>query len=252
MMTLAALWVGFASGFLRDVRLGDLEFWGRCVGIAIIDLTLAGDNALVIALSTRTLPRHQQALGRIWGSLGGIVLRLLFIALVTHLLEIPLAQLTAGIVLIWIALKLVRRDTGVDGRVRQGTSLVEAIWIIIGADVAMSFDNVLAVAAAAEGNYLLVVFGISLSLPLVLWGSGLLAHLMDRRPEVIWLGGGILGYVAGTMMLRDTAVLGWLGDTVRHTLRYPLPLAVGVTITALGWWSAGLARTPRAHPRRRR
>jgi len=219
--------------------LADPEFWARWLSIVILDLTLAGDNALVIALAVRTLPPRQQFWGRIWGSIGAVGLRLVFITIITYLLQIPLLQVLGGALLIWIALKLVRQEGGGegDGHVRQGTSLLEAVWIIIVADVVMSLDNVLAVAGAAHGNIVLVVFGIALSLPLVVWGSGLLARLMNRYPWIIWFGGGILGYVAGEMMLKDDWVRGWLGETA-HVLHYPLPIALGLGLTALGWWFA--------------
>ena len=220
------------------------EFWARWLSIVIIDLSLAGDNALVIALAVRTLPRRQQFWGRVWGSLGAVVLRLLFITIITYLLRIPLLQFAGGLLLIWIALKLVRQDAGEgegEGKARQGTSLWEAIWIIVVADVIMSLDNVLAVAGAAHGDLVLVVFGIAFSLPLVVWGSGILARLMNRFQWIIWLGGGILGYVAGEMILKDTLVADRLGS-VGVVLHYPLPLALGIALTALGWWFARGAR----------
>ena len=231
----------------------DPQFWARWVSIVILDLTLAGDNALVIAMAVRTLPRRQQFWGRVWGSLGAVILRLGFITIITYLLKIPLLQFAGGLLLIWIAVKLVRQsaDEG-DGQgpARHGTSMFEAVWIIIVADVVMSLDNVLAVAGAAHGNLILVVFGISLSLPLVVWGSGLLARLMVRYLWIIWLGGGILGYVAGEMMLRDDWIAAWLGEGTR-LLRYPLPLVLGVALTVLGWrWNQSGAR--KAHGQRAR
>ena len=222
----------------------DPGFWARWLSIVIIDLSLAGDNALVIALAVRTLPRRQQFWGRVWGSLGAVALRLVFITIITYLLRIPLLQFAGGLLLIWIALKLVRQETGDgegDGKVRQGTSLWEAVWIIVVADVIMSLDNVLAVAGAAHGDLILVTFGIALSLPLVVWGSGILARLMNRFQWIIWLGGGILGYVAGEMILKDTLVADRLGS-VGVVLHYPLPLALGIALTALGWWFARGAR----------
>ena len=220
-------------GFLTDP-----EFWARWVGIVIIDLTLAGDNALVIALAVRTLPRRQRFWGRLWGTVGAVGLRLAFITVITYLLRIPLLQLAGGVLLIWIALKLIRQETGAEGHVRQGTSMLEAVWIIILADLVMSLDNVLAVAAAARGDLLLVTFGIALSLPLVIWGSGILAALMNRHAWIVWLGGGILGYVAGEMILKDRLVQGWLGDGLAGALHYALPIVLGAAITALGWWLA--------------
>src|SRR6267378_5844053 len=206
----------------------DPEFWMRVVGSIVNDLTLAGDNALVIALAVRTLPKPQQLWGRIWGTAGAVGLRLAFIAVATYLLSVPLLQLVGGLALLWIAYKLVHKETGAEGHVRQGSSLREAVWIIIVADAVMSLDNVLAVAAAAHGDLLLVVFGIALSLPLVVWGSGLLARLMMRFGWIVWIGGGILGYVAAQMMLADPALGSLLGEAL-ETLDV-LPTLLGVTM----------------------
>jgi YjbE family integral membrane protein len=217
------------------IFLVDPEFWARVVGIIVIDLTLAGDNALVIALAVRTLPRRQQFWGRIWGTAGAVGLRLLFIAIATILLQVPFLQLVGGLLLFWIALKLVRQETGAEGHVRQGSSLREAVWIIVVADAVMSLDNVLAVAAAAHGDMTLVVFGIALSLPIVVWGSGLLATLMNRFVWIIWLGGGILGYVAGEMILKERHLAHWIDLATTPALGL-LPLLPAVIIVALGWW----------------
>ena len=209
------------------------EFWARLASIILIDLTLAGDNALVIALAVRTLPKRQQFFGRLWGTAGAVVLRLAFIVVATWLLAIPLLQAVGGVLLVWIALRLVRQNAEIAGHVRQGATLREAIWIIMIADAAMSLDNVLAVAAAAHGDLLLVVVGIGLSLPLVVWGSALLAWLMNRLTWIVWLGGGVLGYFAGDMMLRDQAVERWLGPLPGWLEAGPGLLAL--LIAALGW-----------------
>lgn len=225
----------------------DPEFWARLFGIIIIDLTLAGDNALVIALAVRSLPRRQQFWGRVWGTAGAVGLRLLFITIATYLLRVPLLQAAGGVLLVWVAWKLIRQpaDGGGEHGGRHGTSVLEAIWVIIVADAVMSLDNVLAVAAAAHGDLTLVVFGIALSLPLVVWGSGLLATLMTRFPAIIWLGGGILGYVAVEMILRDRAVGARLADVPGTPA---LPVLAGLAMTALGWWFARRGRR-RAAPR---
>ncbi|HEY3098069.1 MAG TPA: TerC family protein [Methylomirabilota bacterium] len=209
------------------------EFWARLASIVLIDLTLAGDNALVIALAVRTLPQRQQLLGRIWGTAGAVVLRLAFIVVATWLLTIPLLQVVGGLLLVWIALRLVRQEGGGEAHVRQGTTLREAVWIIMVADAAMSIDNVLAVAAAAQGEMLLVVIGIGLSLPIVVWGSGLLAWLMNRFTWIIWLGGGVLGYFAGDMILRDQIVERWIGP--RPGWLEAVPVMLALVIAALGW-----------------
>ncbi|PYO25003.1 MAG: hypothetical protein DMD85_05155 [Candidatus Rokuibacteriota bacterium] len=209
------------------------EFWARLASIVLIDLTLAGDNALVIALAVRTLPQRQQFLGRVWGTAGAVALRLAFIVVATWLLTIPLLQVVGGLLLVWIALRLVRQDAAGDAHVRQGTTLREAVWIIMVADAAMSIDNVLAVAAAAQGEMLLVLIGIGLSLPIVVWGSGLLAWLMNRFTWIIWLGGGVLGYFAGEMILRDQIVERWIGP--RPGWLEAVPIVLALAIAALGW-----------------
>jgi YjbE family integral membrane protein len=228
--------------------LADPEFWLRLAGIVLIDLTLAGDNALVIALAVRNLPRRQQFYGRVWGTAGAVGLRLGFIFIATFLLRIPFLQVVGGLLLIWIAIKLVRQQGGesAEGHVRQGTTLMEAVWIIIVADAVMSLDNVLAVAAAAHGDMLLVIFGIGLSIPIVVWGSGLLARLMNRYAWIIWGGGGILGYFAVQMILHDKALARWIG-TEQPGWGMPLALAVAIGITGLGWWFARNASRS-AHP----
>ena len=215
----------------------DPEFWMRVVGIVVIDLTLAGDNALVIALAVRTLPKPQQLWGRIWGTAGAVGLRLAFIAVATYLLSVPLLQLVGGVLLLWIAFKLVHKETGAEEHVRQGGSLREAVWIIIVADAVMSLDNVLAVAAAAHGDMRLVVFGIALSLPIVVWGSGILATLMNRFMWIIWVGGGILGYVAGEMILKDKGLARYIDSSLPGINL--LPLVPAVIIFVLGWWLNG-------------
>jgi YjbE family integral membrane protein len=215
----------------------DPEFWARLSVIILIDLSLAGDNALVIALAVRSLPAREQFLGRIWGTAGAVMLRILFVTVVSTLLRVPLLQLAGGLILVWIAVRLVRPGAGEAEHVRKGASLREAVWIIVVADVTMSLDNVLAVAAAAHGDLRLVVFGILLSIPLVVWGSGLLSRLMGRYPWIVWVGGGVLGYVAGEMMMDDPLLQRW-HDIVDD----PTPILLGLGITALGWWLGRGAR----------
>ena len=215
--------------------LADPEFWIRLLGIGVLNLLLSGDNALVIAMAVRALPKRKRLAGQVWGAVGAVLLRLVFVAIVSVLLRIPLLQLVGGMLLAWIALKLVRPETGGDADVRRGSSLWEAIWIIIVADVTMSLDNVLAIAATAHGDFMLVMFGIGLSLPIVVWGAGLLAHLMNRYTWVVWLGGGLLGYVAGEMVIEDPIVTRWLGSTA-PVLHLAVPIALGVVVTGIGWW----------------
>ncbi len=213
----------------------DPEFLARLWAIVVIDLLLAGDNALVIALAVRSLPRRQQLLGRAFGTAGAVLLRVILIAVATALLDIPLLQLAGGLLLVWIALKLVRPPAGEVAHMRQGTSLPQAIGIIIVADAVMSLDNVLGVAGAAQGDMRLVVFGIALSIPIVVCGSGFLARLMARFTWIIWVGGGILGYVAAEMILADEAVVRWTADAT--LLGSVLPPLLGLAMVAVGWWT---------------
>jgi YjbE family integral membrane protein len=213
----------------------DPEFWARLLGIILIDISLAGDNALVIALAVRALPARQQLFGRLWGTAGAVGLRIAFIAAVSLLLRIPLLQLAGGLALIWIAVRLVRPGQARHEGVRHGASLREAIWVIIVADATMSLDNVLGVAAAAKGDMVLVVLGIALSLPLVVWGSGLLARLMTRHEWIVWAGGAVLGYVAGEMMANDPVVKRWLGSAAEAADQW-LSIVLAVCVLGLGWW----------------
>jgi YjbE family integral membrane protein len=214
------------------------EFWARVFSIILIDLMLAGDNALVIALAVRSLPPRQQFWGRIGGTFGAVALRLIFIAIITQLLRIPFLQAVGGLALIWIAFKLVTQGSEEEhGKVRHGSSLWEAIWIIIVADAIMSLDNVLAVAGAAHGNLFLVIFGIAVSIPIVIWGSGILARLMGRYGWIVWVGGGVLGWVAGEMIVNDKIVHGWI-EPWAGVLHWLIPGVLGVGLTVLGWWMA--------------
>lgn len=247
----------------------DAGYWAKWVQIVLIDLLLAGDNALVIALAVRSLDKRGQFLGRLWGTFGAVALRFLFIFLASTLLQIPLVQAAGGVVLLWIAWKLLAppshgvvsqgpavseaASAAVFGesqgkappppapKVRAGSNVAEAIKIIVIADVSMSFDNAVAIAAAADGDMLLVVFGIALTIPLVVFGSTLMGLLIDRFPFVVWLGGGVLGYVAGKLLVEDVKVQQWLGAVEQPAL-HPVPIGLGVLLCAVGWWRARRAR----------
>jgi YjbE family integral membrane protein len=218
------------------------EFWVRLFGIGVLNLLLSGDNALVIALAVRALPPRQRVLGQIWGALGAVALRVAFVAIVTLLLRVPFLQLVGGLLLLWISIKLVQPEGGEADGTRHGSSVWEAVWIIIVADITMSLDNVLAIAAAAKGEMILVIIGIALSLPIVIWGAGLLARLMNRYAWIVWLGGGFLAYVAVEMVFEDKAIVAWLGMTGER-LKLPVAVAVGAVVAGVGWW---LSRRPHA------
>jgi YjbE family integral membrane protein len=218
----------------------DPEFLGRLWAIVLIDLLLAGDNALVIALAVRSLPKRQRFLGRVFGTAGAVMLRVMLIMLATALLRIPLLQATGGVLLLWIAVKLVRPPAVSEAHTQAAGSLARAIRIIIVADAVMSLDNVLGVAGTAQGDMRLVVFGIALSIPIVVWGSGLLGRLMARFTWIVWVGGGLLGYVAGEMILNDGALGRWTGDAT--LLGAALPPLLGLVMVATGWWYGRVRR----------
>ena len=218
------------------------EFWARWLGIVVIDLSLAGDNALVIAMAVLSLPPRQRMIGLIGGTIGAVVLRIVLIAVITQVLLVPFLQALGGVVLVWIAIKLVRQDASdtKGHKVREVATLWEAIGIIIVADLIMSLDNVLAVAATAHGDLTLVLFGIGLSIPIVICGSSLLARLMDRFRWIVWLGGGVLGWVAGDLAITDALVRASIGswDSILH---WALPSLLAATAIMLGWRSAYVA-----------
>jgi YjbE family integral membrane protein len=216
------------------------EFWVRWIEIVILNLTLSGDNALVIALAVRKLPARQQWEGRLWGTVGAVGLRIVFVGLISLLLHVPLLQAAGGLVLSWIAVKLLAQESpGADEphAVRQGRTLFEVVWIIVLADLIMSLDNVLAISGAAHGDMVLVVFGVGLSIPLVIWGSGLLARLMARFWWIVDFGAAILGWVAGEMILGDHVVQGWLGGppSPMTARAFEGTLAILVIIVGRAW-----------------
>lgn len=229
----------------------DAEFWARWFGIVVADLLLAGDNALVIALAVRLLPKREQMLGRIWGTVGAVGLRLLFIALLSWLESIPLMRAAGGAVLLWVAWKLLEpkphgpvdpAGLGEDGsKLRAGHSLYEAIKVIIVADVSMSLDNVFAITGIAKGDMLLVVSGIILTIPLVVFGSAILSKILEHFPMLVWFGGGLLGYVSGGLFLEDAEFQRWFG-LGSHSPWHPVPVGLAVFFTALGWWNSRRAR----------
>ncbi len=194
---------------------GQIEFtWAflsAVLSIVFIDLVLAGDNAVVIAMAVKNLPRSQRTWGIALGAGGAVVIRVLCTFLVAQLLVMPYVKLVGGAVILWIAVKLLME--GAETGERQGaethqkhqaaTGLWQALWVIIVADLSMGIDNMLAVGAASHGSMLLLLFGLGLSIPFVVFMSNMLSRLMDRYPIILWIGAGILGRVGGEMMITD-------------------------------------------------
>ena len=173
--------------------------------IVAIDIILGGDNAIVIALACRNLPKHQQRVGILWGTAGAIILRVILVFFATSLMEIPGLRLIGGILLIWIGIKLLTEveTHDLEGKINQSSNLLTAIRTIIIADFVMSLDNALAITAAAKGDISLVVFGLLLSVPIIIWGSALILRLMERFPVIITAGAGLLGWLGGGLMISD-------------------------------------------------
>lgn len=184
---------------------GDLQLIKAVLSIVMIDLVLSGDNAVVIGMAARRLPPAQQRRAMFYGAAGAVGLRVLFTALAALLLGIPLVQAVGGLVLIWIAYKLLR-DEESEHTVNAGNTLAEAVRTIVLADVIMSLDNILAVGGAAHGNLWLLIFGLALSMPIILFGSRLVAVLLNRLTWLVYLGAAVLAYTAAEMILKDGLV----------------------------------------------
>ena len=186
------------------------EFWVALGQIIIIDILLGGDNAVVIALACRKLPPAQRTKGIIWGTAGAIVLRVILIMFAMTLLNVPFLKLVGALLLIWIGVKLIAPDEDGHGDIQGSDKLLAAIKTIIVADLVMSVDNVIAIAGAAqnsgEHSTLLVILGLLISIPIIVWGSQLVIKLMTRFPIIITLGGMLLGWIAGGMLVSDPAV----------------------------------------------
>ena len=179
------------------------EFWLGVAQIIAIDLLLGGDNAVVIALACRRLPDHQRNRAIVIGAMGAIFLRLVLVFFALELLTLPYLRLIGAALLLWIGVKLLRGDDDDDENLTASTHLWGAVKTIIVADLVMSLDNVIAVAAAAHGQMILVALGILISIPLIVWGSRLVLWLMDRFPIIITLGAALLGWIAGEMATND-------------------------------------------------
>ncbi len=229
------------------------EFWIAVGQIIMIDILLGGDNAVVIALACRSLPPKQRRLGILWGTAGAILLRVILIFFALTLLAVPYLKLVGAVLLLWIGIKLLAPDDEEGhANIQSSDRLWAAVKTVIVADFVMSLDNVIAIAGAAEaagGDHQmpLVIFGLLVSIPIIVWGSQFVIKLMDRFPVVITLGGMLLGWIAGTMAVTDPAIVAHLptgsqpGEPVAW-LRYAAGVAGAVLV-----WLLGLAvRTRRA------
>lgn len=181
--------------------------------IIAIDIILGGDNAIIIALACRNLPARQKRLGILWGTAGAIILRVILVFFASTLLTVPSLKLIGGVLLLWIGVKLLAEEDDLDeGSIKQSGSLMEAIRTIIIADFVMSLDNSVAIAAAAKGNMVLVVFGLLLSVPIIIGGSAIILRMMQRFPIIITLGAALLGWLAGDLIAHDPLLKDYMAD----------------------------------------
>lgn len=224
------------------VELGTSQFWIALLEIIGIDLILSGDNAVVIALACRSLPPHQRRWGIILGAGAAIVLRVVFAAAIVFLLAIPYLKLIGGLLLFWIAFKLLQpeAEAGHDTMAAK-SNIWGAVQTIVIADAVMSLDNVIGIAAAAKGSVLLIVLGLLISIPLIIWGSTLILKLIDRYPIIIILGGALLGYIAGEIMVDEPIIAQWVEHhaPVLHTLA---PIAGAILVVVGGRYLANRAQ----------
>ena len=195
----------------------DPTFWLAVLQIIWIDILLSGDNAVVIALACRKLPPRQRMWGIVLGTMVAITLRVIFTGLVTSLMSMPYIKLIGGALLLWIAIKLLgQEDTCRNEHIQPVDNLWRAVRIVAVADVVMSLDNIIAIAAAARGSYALLMFGLACSIPLIMAGAALVIALLERFPIVVWAGAALLGWIAGEIIAKDPLLTGHLDPSMAH------------------------------------
>ena len=224
-------------------------FWVGVVQIIGINVILSGDNAVVIALACMQLPPRQRLWGMILGAGVAVLLRVLFTFVVAQAMDYPFLKLVGGVLLLWIAVRLVVPDDGDgDDKVEAAETLWRAVRIVAIADIVMSLDNVIAIAASAEGaaarvdaahaaaiKATLIIFGLATSIPLIIAGSAILMALLERYPVLVWAGGGLLGWVAGDIMIKDEALTLWIAPATIQQLHYWAAAAGALFVVGLGF-----------------
>lgn len=219
------------------MELGNPDFWLALVQIIGINIVLSGDNAVVIALACRSLPPQQQKKAIFWGSFAAIAMRVVLTFLAVELLKTPYLKLAGAVLLLWIGVKLLIPEDEHEEKHEAHSDLMAAVKTILIADLVMSLDNVIAVAAAAKGSALLLILGLLISIPLVIFGSAMLLKVMERFPVIITIGGALLGYVAGEMAITDPAIKDWI-DMNAAWLHYAAPIAGALLVFAIGKYLA--------------
>ncbi|WP_146937589.1 TerC family protein [Cerasibacillus quisquiliarum] len=204
--------------------------------IIAIDIVLSGDNAIVIAMATRKLPKKQQNKAILFGTAGAVFLRILFAAIIVYLLKLPYVHLIGGLLLLWIAYQLLveKEDTSPTTTIQASNSLFRAFMTIIMADIVMSLDNVVAVAGAAKGHVGLIVIGVMISIPIMIFGSKLIVRVMDKYPWISYVGAGILAWTAGEMITQDSLIINLF--SLDRTLEiYGVIVFITIAVLGLGY-----------------
>jgi YjbE family integral membrane protein len=210
------------------------HFLGALLQVMLVNVVLSGDNAVVIALAARNLAPQHRKLAILWGSLGAIVLRVALTIVAVRVLRIPFLQFVGALLLVWIAVKLLVEGDDPDQAHHAHGDLFGAIRTILIADVVMSLDNTLAIAGVAKGNIALLIIGLVLSIPLIVFGSTLIMKILDRFPAVVYVGAGLIAWTAGEMIDSDATVQPWLPGVFHGT--YWLPLGITTAVIGSGWW----------------
>jgi YjbE family integral membrane protein len=211
------------------------QFWVAVVEIIVVNILLSGDNAVVIALACRNLAARQRRVGILWGVLGAIVLRIVLTFFAMNLLAYPYLKLVGAALLIWIGIKLIGEE-GDDGQdIKASDRLLTAVRTIIVADLVMSLDNVMAVAAAAKGDTSLIIFGLVISIPIVVLGSQIIMKLIERFPTLVLAGGGLLGYIAGELAVEDPSIAPWI-DVHASNATIIVPILCVALVVVAGLW----------------
>lgn len=209
------------------------QFWTGLLTIIWVNIILSGDNAVVIALAARSLPPHQQKQAVFWGAGAAVAMRIVLTVVAVELLKFPYLKLIGGALLLWIAVKLLIPEDDEGDGIESSANLWGAIKTILIADLVMSLDNVIAVAAAAKGSLLLLILGLAISIPLVVFGATMLMRVMERWPIIITLGAAILGWVAGEMAVTDPVIAQWVDDNA-GLLHWIAPAAGAVLVVIVG------------------
>ncbi len=211
------------------------QFMIAVLQIIWIDILLSGDNAVVIALACRSLPPRQRRVGIVLGAGVAVGLRIIFALMITQLLAMPFLKLVGGLLLLWIAVKLIAGEEEEEKNIEPSETLWKAVRTIAIADAVMSLDNVVAIAAASHGNVWLFVFGLLFSIPLIVMGATLVMTLLARFPILIWAGAGLLGWVAGHMLASDPWLVQQFGAASMKALETPAAAVAGVFVLAVGF-----------------